>query len=178
MEDVEMAQPILGPPPRRRRRPSRLLLAVAALPAAYLAWRYGRIFLASFLFGSNPFDLNPFDDRPYSRAVWLEDRECVTAGNRRAGMAEQILRRNLRPGQTSEQVAILLGDPDTVWDRVSLWQQPERFRPEDGQTQEVWTYYLGEELGGEHNGHLVDRAWLDLRFDAHGQYAGGAVFTP
>ncbi len=148
-------------------------LACSLLIYESMSW-LGVIFL-----GSNPFDNNPFDNSKFDQAIWNEDATVFWAGNRRAGMAEDILNHRLKHGMTMKAVIDLLNEPTSKIDRAEMKKEKKRFPVVDKLTYRVLSYYLGEELGSYYVfGNEVDTAWLDLRFDSGGNYIGGELFVP
>lgn len=135
--------------------------------------------LVYLLTGNFPdFDDNPFNNAAFNHSVWLEDADCATAGNRRAGMTEDLLRHRLKRGMTVQEVKQLLDTPHMDADRKGIMQNRKRFSGEDMQAHRILVYYLGEELGGSDHGHEIDRAWLNLRFDERDRFTGGKVWLP
>jgi len=166
----------------RRVPKSKLLKIALALTSCGVALCVAYICVAVVIgvnpFEESPFDNNPFDDATFERAVWIKDSTCVTLGSRRAGMAEDLLQHILKRGMQRREIVDLLGSPEFERDHAGMEKHPDRFQTEERRASRVLVYYLGEELGGERRGHQIDRAWLDLRFDAADHYAGGELFLP
>ena len=118
------------------------------------------------------FHKNQFDRAKFNRIIWEADKNASLTANRRAAMAEDILKRQLKPGMTLDETKAMLGEAEYTDARAEVQiPNPEK--------QSHIGYYLGSEIGGEYqNNKSVDRAWLDLRFDSTGKYAGGNIFLP
>lgn len=160
---------------RRLSKPIRIALASLGCVALLFVAAFG---LLTTLFG-NPWDIYPFDNSSFNRAVWFEDATLDCGGNRRAGMVEDILQRSLNHRMTRQQVVDLLGKPESEFDNTMIaGDSGGRFTPEDKHAHHILVYYLGEELGGVDHGRWIDRAWLDLHFDASGHFTEGKTFVP
>ncbi len=125
---------------------------------------------------------NQFDRAKFNRIIWAMDKTSASGGSRRASMAENVLKLVLKPGMTKVEVIEILGEPEYVDQRAETQKGTIETKSGDAQSKgrsHHAGYYLGEEIGGDYGGRKdVDKAWLDLRFDASDHYLDGIVYLP
>ena len=115
---------------------------------------------------------NQFDRAKFNQTIWEADKNSTLGANRRAGMAEDILKKRLKPGMTLNETKAMLGEVEYTDARAEVQIPNSEKYSHAG-------YYLGAEIGGEYrNFKNVDRAWLDLKFDKSGNYVSGGIYLP
>ena len=125
---------------------------------------------------------NQFDRAKFNKQIWALDKSGFSGGSRRTSMAEDVLKRVLKPGMSRSEVVSILGELEYADDNTSPKIPADSPSGDNSAPLAKGThtgYYLGEQIGGEFQGRKeVDRAWLDLKFDSSDRYSGGSVYLP